>query len=541
VTGRTWGTAINMNERNREHRQNVRGNVSLYKPDLFHGNHEFKIGFDYFQAQANRNRIPRIAPYYQLVFRGGCLNPGVNSAGCIADQIQVNNTPVTPDAPLNYYGAYIHDTWNVGRKLTLNLGVRYAYDNGKVAAVCREAAFEPGHIANPAECFPEQQFPIYKSFSPRARFAFDFTGDGRTLLKGGWGRYHKMRYADELHTANRNVITTTIYRWRDLNGNGDYNPGEVDLSLSGGDFIRRTFSGQTGALADGIVNPDEEQPYTDEYMLQFEREVVPGFGVRLTGVHSRTGNWVRYENSLRPYEVYTIPITNRDPGPDGSVGTADDTGNSVTYFEYPQELASAAFQRPWIVNDNAANKKYNSFELAASKRLANRWQLMSSFSFTKIDDPLPNNVGGATNFGANTRDPNSEIFAADDTREWQFRLSGGYQLPYDVLVSGNYQLRSGSYWARTVQFRGGRTIPNITVPVEPRDSNQRDSLNILDVRFEKRFNFAAGKSLMLRSNVLNILNINTVTNSTVLSGPNFGIATEVYLPRVVDFSVSYAF
>ena len=31
-------------------------------------------------------------------------------------------------------------------------------------------------------------------------------------------------------------------------------------------------------------------------------------------------------NNFRPYEAYNIPVTNRDPGPDGRVGTADDGG-----------------------------------------------------------------------------------------------------------------------------------------------------------------------------------------------------------------------
>ena len=67
-------------------------------------------------------------------------------------------------------------------------------------------------------------------------------------------------------------------------------------------------------------------------------------------------------------------------------------------------LRGNAFQAPWIVNDAKANKKYTSFEIAVSRRLANNWSMQGSYSFTQIDDPLPDNTAGGTGaFNANTR------------------------------------------------------------------------------------------------------------------------------------------
>ena len=184
---------------------------------------------------------------------------------------------------------------------------------------------------------------------------------------------------------------------------------------------------------------------------------------------------------------YTIPITNTDPGPDNVRGNADDPGTSITYYEYPVALRGNAYQAPWIVNDEKANKKYTSFEIAASKRLANRWSMQASYSFTQIHDPLPDNTAGGTGaFNANTKDPNAEIFAEDNTKESQVRISGSYMMPWDIQLSGNYQLRNGAYWARTAVFRGGVTIPSITLRVEPRDANEYPSIHLTDFRVEKR-------------------------------------------------------
>jgi len=396
-------------------------------------------------------------------------------------------------------------------------------------------------VPNPAQCFDKVQFKIYKSLSPRVRAAYDISGNGKTVVKGGWGRYHKLRYTDELQTANRNVITTTLYRWRDLNGNRNYDPGETNLSLSGPDFLSQTLSGQGGALANGVANPSESQPYTDEYSVQFERELIPNFAMRLTGAHSRALNQYRLANLRRPYETYSIPIANRDPGPDGTLNTADDPGTTITYFEYPSSLSAAQFQVATIVNDDKANQTYSTIEAAMSRRLVGKWQMMASYSATKRNVPLPNNVGGGTSFGANTQDPNSEIFAADTRWEWLGRVSGSYLLPYGLQTSANFEHRSGTPWARTALFRGGATIPSITLNVEPIGSRRLPNINLLDLRLEKRLNLTAKQRLHLQLNVFNATNINAVTAVTQQSGPSFGLATAIVLPRIVAFSAHYIF
>ncbi len=550
ITGYMWGTAPDMNERQHVHRHNVRFGMDWYKPNWMGGSHAFKIGADYFGSEGNRARIARKAPTYELFFAtpAGSTAPcrtGVE-AGCVSDTIQIQNTPVSPTGRLLYVGPYINDTWTVGRKLTLNLGVRFAYDNGLVPAACREAAPPPADVANPAQCFPDIQFPVYKSLAPRLRFAYDITGDGKTLFKAGWGRYMKGRWFEEINTANRNVINTSVYTWHDLNNNHAYDAGEVNLNTNcsgaGCDFQSTTFSGQGAALANGIVNPDEKQAYTDEYMAQFERELRPGFGLRLTGIQSRVLDWYRYENTLRPYGSYTIPITNTDPGPDNIRGNADDPGRSITYYEYPVALRGNAFQAPWIVNDPAANKKYTSFEIAVSKRLANRWSMQGSYSFTQIHDPLPDNTSGGTGaFNANTKDPNAEIFAADNTKEWQVRLSGSYMMPGAIQLSANYQARSGAYWARTAVFRGGVTIPSITLRVEPRDANQYPAVHLTDFRVEKRLKVGGTKSLALRLNVFNLLNASTITSTAVASGSSFNAVTGITRGRLAEFNTAFQF
>jgi hypothetical protein len=503
-------------------RRHVRGAVNWYKPDLFAGNHDFKGGVDYLPRNGfDRRAFDRgVAENYRLIFRGG-----------VPFDIDVKNNPVDPRTPYTSLGTYAQDRWTIGRRLTLNLGARFAYDNGYIPRQCRTAARAPFDIVFPAGCFEQVQFRKRHTVVPRLYAAYDVTGDGKTVIKGGWGRFAQERGADELSAANANVALTAPFLWHDLNSNKQWEPGESNLNPNGPDFIGTTvqFGGSTSYA---VPNPHEKTPMSDQFSLSVEREIIANFAVRGTGIYSRSFDQYRVQNNRRPYEVYNIPISSPDPGPDGRVGTADDPGTSITYYDYPAGFAGVAFQQPMLINHASADEHYKSFEMAATKRFSSRWQLMASYSATK----LGLNQAVLADFN-----PNTEINTADHSWEWLTRISGSYRLPAEVQVAANFENRSGNALARTVSVRGGRQVPSLTVRVEPTGTIRLPSLTNLHVRAEKSFRVRGSQRVSLRLNVYNVLNVNTVLGATVLSGPNFMRPTSIALPRIVEFGALYTF
>jgi hypothetical protein len=532
VTGQNRQTP----HRQGEGRKSSRGTLGWYKPDLFYVNHEFKTGYDYSPGAWSDGKVldKRIngGDNYRLIFRNG-----------VPFQFEASNQPVDPHNPVDYIGTYVQDSWTIARRLTLNLGVRYAHDNGYLPAQCRTAAPAPLDIVFPAECWPRIQFKKFNSVVPRLHAAYDVTGDAKTVIKGGWGRFAHVRYVDEVLMANNNAHLIAFFRWHD-NGNKAFDPGEVNFDRNGPDFLfsRLEVGTNEGDTTSGAVpNPNEKQPVSDEFSLSVERQLIPNFAVRATGVYSRNANTYRVQNNLRPYDVYNIPITNRDPGPDGRLGTTDDPGTFVTYYDYPAAYAGAAFQQPMLINDPRSDPNFKSFEVAASKRLANRWMFMASYSATKSYLPfIPNTPGGRT-VALTTFDPNAEINASNNTWEWLSRVSGAYLFPADVQLSANFEHRSGDPWGRTVSFAGGQQIPSLTMRVEPIGTRRLPNVNLLHFRAEKSFQLRQAHKVALRLNVFNAMNMNTVLTVTQLSGRNFLRPRTIGRPRIAELGVSYTF
>src|SRR5258706_315346 len=558
LTSAVSGCHTNYGIESFEGRNHSKGTMSWYKPNVFFGNHDMKVGFDYAAAHADRKISSRDGTKnpvfhltgnpgnYQLIYRNGVPFEMAAWNNSYKDG-QPDSVPKDLTHTTWVYG---EDSWTLARKLTLNLGARYAHEGGFIPEQCRRGSEAPLDTVYPAQCFPRINFKTWNSVVPRLHAAYDVAGDHKTVIKGGWGRFAHNWHSDELQMANENVQLSTLFLWHDLNNNKLFDPGEINFNRNGPDFVSTSlFTGGEDGLAGAVSNPNIKEPMSNEYSVSIERELMQNFALRATGIYSRQQVF-RVQNNLRPYDVYSIPITNPDPGPDGRAGTADDPGKSITYYDYPAAYRGRSFQQPMLINGSAADdQKYKSFELAASKRLSRHWSLLASISGTNIYIPHVQNTASTGNDFTNpglqvflaTFDPNAEINTLMHVWEWTGRVDGAYIFPHDLLVSANYEARSGTPYARTVSFTGGQQIPSLVARVEPIGAQRLPNIHLVHMRVEKSLKVAKTQKVSLRLNFYNLTNINEEQSITQLSGANFGRPAGVVPPRILELGINYTF
>ncbi|MGA8619303.1 MAG: carboxypeptidase regulatory-like domain-containing protein [Candidatus Sulfotelmatobacter sp.] len=89
------------------------------------------------------------------------------------------------------YGAFLQDDWRVTKNLTLNYGLRYEYNSVIKEAHNLLGNFDPnsptGLIQAGRNGMSGPYNPDHKNFAPRFGFAWNVTGRGNTVVRGGGG------------------------------------------------------------------------------------------------------------------------------------------------------------------------------------------------------------------------------------------------------------------------------------------------------------------------------------------------------------------
>jgi len=516
------GESFNGLDQNRrlQERKQSNGSLSYQTPEFLGSNHELKVGYGLWFWQNPIDILSKPSGNYQLVYDNG--NP---------TQINTVNNPVSFNGILNTYSGYVADLWRPTKSLTVNLGLRFD----------REVSYDPAGIKDQGQfgtsgTFPRVDTGSWSVWAPRFGAALDLTGDGKTVVKGTYGRYNYVlpsNYATNFSLIGQ-VITT--FRWHDLNLDKKYQPGEVNLDPNGPDFV--SVAGNQGRDTSAIVNPDLQLPRTHEVTASVEREVTPSLSVRGLYVYKLTASDYQAVNIARPFGVYNIPISRQDPGPDGVTGTADD-GGVITLYDYDPAYRGAKF----VVNEyqnrpSNRNDHTNSIEFTLNKRQQGKWSGETSFLATKYHRYI---VGIP-------QSPNDQVFDLDTTWELTYRLAGTFRAPYGIDLSGFYTAFNGVVGQRTYLFRSLPQLGTFNMRMEPFGAERGPVRSNVNVRAAKAFALARGRQLKAEVDVVNVFNSNAPWAITYTSGPTFGyvnagsgVGGSLTPPRVLRFGATFSF
>jgi hypothetical protein len=397
------------------------------------------------------------------------------------------------DAINTRWTAFVQDSWTLGSRLTLNPGVRFDRNTGFLK-----------HL--------DEQVFATNSISPRIGFAWDVTGDSRTVVRGHYGWYYdgaKSSYYDPLEPQKADFFSAYI---------------DENLNIIS-DVYLLTPGGSTHTM-----DPDIKHPRLKQGLVGIERDLGRGISVGVNGIWRDNDHFIDdvIQTDLSEYDTFVI----NDPGPDGIANSGDETGNSITVYDQVTDTANNRFL---ITNPDGAFRRYRAVEFSLNKRMSSRWQMQASWVISKITGNYNNNssAGNQPEYDSPNVNPSLQPFREgrlvnDNTHI--AKVLGSYRAPWDVLVSGAFFYTSGQRFTRTVRTPSlgqGR----LDMFIEPRGSQRFDDQPRFDVKLEKQFRMNGDQRLGLTFEGFNLFNDSAITGRTVRSGSSYFTPTGLVQAR----------
>jgi hypothetical protein len=492
--------------------------------------HQFKFGTD-FMFQEGDIKIDANKPsgdYLDQFSKG------------LPSQVVLYNFPVTPVNYLHTDSVFGIDSWKL-RRLVLNYGLRWErYNTGY------PAQSKPAGQFSTAASYPGVDLLSWKDVVPRVGAAWDIAGDGKTVVKGSFGIFGDTMGYNFANTFNPNSQLSTTYRW---NGpcvvtkynNISYFPipstgASCDISpttLATLTPSSPSYISATGSTSE-INNPNLKEDKTYEYTAKVERQLVPNVALSVGWVRhsayylSNSGESTTTSTAngvfvLRPYSVYTVPVTVTDAL----------TEAPLTLYTYPSSYAGAAFNEQELTTapSNKADG-YNSFEAALSKRYSKRWNALASFWTTKNHEWIQ----------AIVPTPNDVFYPIDNTWNWEARGSALYNLPWNFELSGFYRAQSGPPGQRTETFSSPALLQGaVTARMEPFGSQRGPMIQLTNMKLAKTFSLRERYKAQLNFQVFNIFNGSSPTSTSYTTGPQYQHVTGIIAPRIARIGGEFSF
>jgi hypothetical protein len=482
-------------------RPQVNASVSYFRDGLA-GTHNFKFGTEIMRDDLDQP------------FRGfgdPCQCVSVLSNG-VPRQVYLYQPGANSLSRLWAYTGYANDSWQVNKRLTLNVGVRL--DRYRPYLPAQNG---PGNLKFDAV----DEVLIWNNVGPRVGGSFDVTGKGKTVIKANYGKYWLYPAGDFAGTVNPNPPTwRQIYTWNDLNSNGRWESGEQvgnPTSVSGG-------------TASTIYDPDIQNTFSHQVLAFVEHEAARNFGVRTGFVWNGRRQLRGSLNINRPVSAYTVPNPVRDPGPDGRPGTADD-GGVITAYNLAAEFLGLPVVNRTLNLGSGADRNYYTWEATATRRQAGGWSLLASVARTWIRE-------GAIAANATPNLLINTVDGQDQYTTWQAKLNATLTLPYQLRVTPILRHQSGTAFART--FSAALNYSSaVTIKAGPVGAERTPNITLFDVRAEKVFN-VTGRKVSGFFDVYNIFNANEPQTLTTTSGSAWLFPAAITAPRIARVGIKLA-
>jgi len=534
---------------------NLSGNY--FAERILGANHEIKFGVDYVSATVNS---------YDL-YEGNLV---LNSYGASDYAVPTGEwweIWLLRDYMVNYsftrYSAFIQDTMTFGR-LAFNLGLRYDQEKSMVKDINISASpWLPQYM--PALTIDKFDPGIsWKVLSPRFSLSYDLFGNGKDVFKLSVARYGSQsgfKIADFINPLGWTEIDMV---WQDLDGNGRVTADEV----FGYDYDTETLmdpndpnywlwssnvnpSDPTSIVPVNKFDPNYNSPLLDEVSASYEKELFTDFAARLEFFYKRyhRQTWTRF----------MLPDGTLDSEANYYVASHDDTVD----YDYYGRTGSYPYQ--YRTNHKESYDRYLGTQLVWTKRLSHKWMMGGSLTYADwkrfykgeyigyIDDVESTSIDVGLNnqeyYEGGVVAPESSgsgIRGIFVNSRWIFKLSGLYQLPWGINLSGVFVARDGyvkpTYVLVNMPGIGTEELYGSADGKTKFGDDRLPAFWVLNFRLEKVFKISESVNVTLAADAFNITNAaHSLSKERQITSPDFNQDLRILNPRVFRFGVRFDF
>jgi hypothetical protein len=384
----------------------------------------------------------------------------------------------------NSDGLFIQDSFRATARLTLNYGVRWDYFG---VTGEKNGLFYTFNPANGGSNDQTNQLygKDFNNFAPRLAFAYDVTGKGKTVIRGGWGLFYDAFSQDVfLGHLPWNCVFCPGPAYPGL-GSRALATGSVATDPNTGVAVVPLTAGQpvyTGYGAEGdffAVDPKIRTPYIQNFNLNFQQQLGSKTVLQVGYVGSKGTKLFQFKDINQPSQAQI---------------TAADLANGVTSYGVPR-----VYPNFFYINQeqSSANSIYHA--LQASLRTSGWHGLTSQANFvwshsidsaSDLEDFEPNQAQpqNSTNPAGDRGNSSFDIrrrFTWNFT--YQFPKMGGAmpKLKNGWGFDGVVNLQDGQPWHLNYEFQGdysgageGFDRPDVISTPQYSPSNPAQYLNL---------------------------------------------------------------
>ena len=387
------------------------GSVNLSKTL---GKHTLTFGYDYTRLRIfhdsvfstfNFDNIPTADPQ-NVAATGQALASFLLGLPSTANRI-VGETDL--DIRHDLHHGYIQDDFRTSRRLTLNLGLRYEYNQWPHHIRGRLSGFDmlTGNFmwastnpitGQPANVRPEIADPRFKNFAPRIGFAYRLTD--KTSLRSSYGIFYNSNFSWEWSSSRGGWPFSVSDNLTSLNRGTTLQPVETLFTS----FDPRLVTPQT----QHTVSRDAKMPYMQNWNLGIERQVANDLLIELD-----------YQGSKGTHLSSFLSTNDPPPGP-GDVSAVD--------ARRPFPIAGAISELKTI-----ATSKYHALTVKVEKRYAGGLSLLGSYAWSHSID-LNSEFGGSS--PQDNRNIRADLGNSGFDQRHVATISYSWELPFGKGLSG---------------------------------------------------------------------------------------------------------